>query len=255
MKKVFLTGVSSGIGKALTKRLIEKNFRVWGVARRRPLLEDLQRDLKSKNFSYTVADITRKDFWNLLINDFKKKKFTPDVVIFNAAIHANDLSDNIDLDMLRRSMEINFFSVMEGVHILTKNYKDKMHFITISSTSAFKGNYYEGIGYAASKSALTIAFESLYQKYMNSKISFTTIFLGPVKTDMIRFVRTPPMTLTTDEVTGYIIDAIESRKPFLYYPRIAFIIISIMRLLPNQLFFKIWTKIQKPYTYKNNSQC
>lgn len=50
--KVFITGVSSGIGKALTTRLVKAGHEVWGVARRREALEELQTNLASDNHSY-----------------------------------------------------------------------------------------------------------------------------------------------------------------------------------------------------------
>lgn len=249
MKNVLLMGISSGIGNTLTRLLIKKDFKVWGVARRKNLLNQLDKELRSKNFYYTIYDITENSFWNHLIRMLHKKKFIPDIIIFNAALNENDLSNSIDLDKLRRIMEVNFFSVLKGVKLITENYNNKLHFIVISSTSAFKGNYKEGIGYAASKGAISIAFESLFQKYFNSKIKFTTIFLGPVKTNMIRFAKAPPFTLTTDQVAEYILKAINQKKSFYYYPRIIFVFLRIMRLFPNHFFYKVWTIMQRPYIH------
>ncbi len=251
MKNVLVTGASSGIGKALTKLLIAQGFKVWGVARRENLLLALKKDLHSKNFFYTAADVTEGTFWENLITQFRRKKFVPRVIIFNAAIHENDLEEGINFEKLRDIMEVNFFSILKGVETLIKEYPGRLHFITFSSTSAFKGNYKEGIGYAASKSALSIAFESLFQKYSKSRVIFTTIFLGPVKTDMIRFVKPPPLTLTAEQVAQYVLNVITEKKPFYYYPKVSFIILNIMRLLPNQLFFKLWINMQRFYTDKD----
>lgn len=244
MKNVLITGVSSGIGNTLTKKLIRKGFRVWGVARRKNLLDVLKNDLHSDNFYNTVADVVDEVFWGSLIRNFKRKKFIPDIIIFNAAIHENDLINGIDLDKLRRIMEINFYSVIKGIKLISEGFSNKLHFITISSTSAFKGNHEEGIGYAASKGALSLTFESLFQKYLGSRLTFTTVFLGPVKTDMVRLKKAPFM-LTKDKATDHIINAIYEKKPFYYYPKTVFTILSIMLLLPKSVFFKIWAKMQK----------
>lgn len=244
MKSVLITGVSSGIGNILTKLLVKKGFKVWGIARRKNLLEELKKELQSSSFFYTVADVIDENFWNSLIKKFKRKKFIPDIIIFNAAVHENDLTSGIDIDKLRRSMEINFFSIIKGIKLLADSFKSKLHFITISSTSAFKGNHEEGIGYAASKGALSLAFESLFQKYLGSRLIFTTIFLGSVATSMVRLTKAPLM-LTKDKAAEYIIKAIYEKKPFYYYPKGVFTILSIMRVLPKPIFFKIWTKMQK----------
>lgn len=248
MKNVLVTGVSSGIGNALSKILIKKSFRVWGIARRKNLLEGLKRQLHSDNFFYSVADVADENFWESLVRNLKRKKFTPDVIILNAAIHDNDLKAGVDLRKLRKIMEINFFSILKGIKLISETFQNKQQFITLSSTSAFKGNHEEGIGYAASKGALSIAFESLFQKYMNSRICFTTIFLGPVNGGMLRFTKVPPLTLTLDQVAEYILKSIKGKKPFYYYPKMVFVILSIMRMLPNVVFFRIWTWMQRPYT-------
>lgn len=248
MKNVLITGVSSGIGKALTKLLLAKGFRVWGIARRKELLFSLKKELRSDKFTFTAADIKNKNFWENLIKELKKKNFIPQEVVFNAAVNENDLVDGINLEKTQEVMEVNFFSILKGVEIIIKNYPKKLHFIAISSTSAFKGNHKEGIGYAASKGALSIAFESLFQKYLESRVSFTTVFLGPVKTSMIRFIKAPPLTMTVDQAARCILNAINEKKPFYYYPKISFFMLSLMRLLPNQVFFKLWINMQKSYT-------
>lgn len=251
MKNVLVTGASSGIGHSLSSLLIKKGYKVWGVARRKKLLELLNKELKNKNFFYTAGDISQESFWEQQIKKMKKNKFTPDIVVFNAAMNENDLKDGMDLDKLKQMMEVNFFSILKGVKLIMENYKNKLHFIAISSTSSVKGNYIEGIGYAASKGALSIAFESLFQKYENSKAFFTTVYFGPVTTDMSRFIKPTPMTLTKEKAAMGIIKAIENKRPFYYYPKAAFVVLSIMRLLPKQTFFWLWKNLQKSYT-KNN---
>ena len=58
MARFFITGISSGIGYGLTKKLIGKKHQVWGVARREALLVDLARELNSDRFHYSVCDVT-----------------------------------------------------------------------------------------------------------------------------------------------------------------------------------------------------
>ena len=132
MKNVLITGVSSGIGKALTKLLLTKGFRVWGIARRKELLLELKKELHSDKFIFTAADIKAENFWENLIKEFNKKNFIPQEVVFNAAVNENDLVDGINLEKTREMMEVNFFSILRGVEIIIKNYPKKLHFIAIS---------------------------------------------------------------------------------------------------------------------------
>lgn len=244
---IIVTGASSGIGRLLSRELINQNHQVWGIARRKELLKNLAEEINDQHFYYSVGDVSEKDFWELLIKKIKEKKFRPDVVVFNAAISENDLSKTIDTNLLSYIMEVNFFSIMRGIKIMIGQYRRKVHFVTISSTSALKGTGSEGIGYAASKAALSIAFESLYQKFINTDIFFSTVYLGPVRTTMMRFRKPPPLLMSQKQAVDGIIKSINERKPFYFLPKVIFILLRILLLLPRELTSRLIVKLQKSY--------
>lgn len=245
---IIVTGISSGIGRDLTKELIKHNHRVWGISRRGKLLKELENEIESPNFSFTIGDVSGKNFWSNFLKIMKSKKFRPEVIVFNAAIYENDLVNSIDINKLSYMMEVNFFSIMRGIKQFVKKYSKNLHFITISSTSAFKGKSTEGIGYAASKAAISVSFESLYQKYFNVKdIKFSLIYFGPVKTEMLRFRKYPPLILAKEKAVKVIIKAIKEQKPFYFSPGIVFLGLNIMSLLPKSLVLRLIIIMQKKY--------
>lgn len=86
MKKVLITGASSGIGRELTKDLCLKGYSVIGVARGEGKLESLKKELpKSAKYSFITADLSSKEVWEKIILVLKREKTIPDIVIFNAA--------------------------------------------------------------------------------------------------------------------------------------------------------------------------
>ena len=243
---IIVTGVSSGIGRDLTKELIKYSHQVWGISRRGELLKELENNIKSPNFLYTAGDVSDKKFWDSFINKLSTKGFKPEVIVFNAAVYENDLIGTIDINKLSYMIDVNFISIMRGVKQFIEKYNKNLHFITISSTSAFKGTSAEGIGYAASKAAVSVAFESLYQKYFNVKnIKFSTVYFGPVKTDMLRFKKYPPMLMTRKKAVKVIIKAIKEQKPFYFTPKIVFFVLKVMSLLPKSMATRLMTLIQK----------
>lgn len=249
MNKVLIIGASSGLGKALVKRLIEKKSIVWGIARRGKLLNELSQELPSKsNFIYQSLDISKKHSWDNLLMNMQKRKFKPNVVVFNAAINPNDLAHNIKLEITREIFQTNFFAILEGIKTLFPYMNKYSQYIAISSSSAMKGNASEGIGYAASKAALSIAFESFYQKYFSSERSFTIISFGPINTGMKRFKVPPPFTLSEKNAVDCIVKAIKEKKGFYYCPRILFLFLGIVKaILPNEIIFKLFSTIEKKY--------
>lgn len=243
MRRILITGVSSGIGRALTKKLVQDGVTVWGIARRIKLLRQLKEELKnSSNFIYSQMDVSEEDNWKRLITQMKRKNFLPQIVIFNAGVQENDLSPRFNPQITKKVFEINFFSVIFAVEHLLKFVKLRTQFIAISSLSSLRGSGIEGIAYPASKAALSIAFESLYQKY-KQKYSFKTIYFGPVATGMGPFKRYP-LVLQEKEAVGALIKAMESDSIIHHHPGFLLFAFRLIRLFPPKLYFLIISKIE-----------
>ena len=245
MRKYFITGVSSGIGRALTKKLVIMGETVWGIARRKHLLKELKKELNNTpKFIYTTMDQAENNSWHSLIRSFVRRKFVPEIIIFNAAISQNDLQSGIKIETLKKIMEVNFLGVIQGINAILPMAKPGTQFITLSSFSALKGSGTEGIGYAASKAALSIGFESLYQKYKDKGIIFKTIYFGPISSGMGPFKKNVPFILSENQSIKFIIDSIKSNKGIFYYPRSIFFIFKIIKLLPANIYFKILSQME-----------
>lgn len=244
MGKYFITGVSSGIGRALTKKLISEKQIVWGVARRENLLKKLKLELNSENFFYSSLDLGKKTSWQSLVREFKEKKFIPQIIIFNAAISQNDLGEEIKIETLERTMKVNFLSIMRGINNLLPLTTIGTQFIAISSFSALKGSGVEGIGYAASKAALSIGFESLYQKFKDKGIIFKTIYFGPINSGMGPFKKNTPFILSENQAVNFIINCTKNNKGQFFYPKSIFFLFKLIKLLPVDVYFKILSKME-----------
>lgn len=240
-KKFLITGISSGLGRALTKRLIKDGASVWGIARRKELLESLSQELNSPNFIFSTVDISTLRGWKYLLDQLKSKNYTPDIVIFNAAVLENDLKNGLDINSTERMMEINFYGVLRGVSLLLNYIDKKCQFIAISSSSALKGSGMEGVGYAASKAALSTAFESLHQRYKKSLFNFKIIFFGPISTPMNPFKTKIPLTLSEKMAAEGILKDINSNDGIFYHPILFFIFFKLIKLLPSKFYFSVLT--------------
>lgn len=248
MKKILVVGASSGVGRALVERLVLKGYVVWGVARRVDLLLDIKKKLGS-NFYFSGCDISEEKDWSKLTAALYRKKFIPQTVIFCAAILENDLSPKFNTQLLRKIININFFGIIIGVEALLRIVKPKTQFIAISSSSAFKGSGEEGMGYAASKAALSSAFESLYLKYKD-KMCFKTIYFGPIRTGMNPFAKRTPLVLSEKSAVDTIVAAISDRKIQYYAPWSIFFAISLAKLLPSFIYLHLLELIDQRFHKK-----
>lgn len=243
MSRILITGVSSGIGRQLTKRLILDGHSVWGIARRLSLLKTLEREVDNSHLKVSGIDLSKQTAWKELVGKLTKDKFIPRIIVFNAAINSSDLSPFFNSKITEKVFYVNFFSIITGVEILLKFVKPGAEFIAISSLSALKGSSLEGVGYPASKAALSIAFESLQRKF-GEVYSFKIVYFGPVASGMGPFKKALPVILSEDQAVEKIVSVIKSKQIIHYYPRSVFLALKLIKFFPSKVYLNILSKIE-----------
>lgn len=182
---ILITGVSSGIGKELTKILIEKySAKVFGVSRREEKLASLKNDF-GNNFDYFAADVTTFENWQNILKHIKLNNIKIDILINNAGtIHNFMPFSKLDLNVIEKVMQTNYFAAVYGMKtflpMLSKSKKSGI--LNISSAAAFAAFPGQSI-YCASKSALTATTQSLSRE-VPKKFYVGTIYPGFIKTEL-----------------------------------------------------------------------
>ncbi len=161
MNNIFITGISSGIGKALAQFYAHKGVSVFGISRR-------ELDYNHTNIHHIQLDMT--DFKN-----FKKlKSFIPekvDLCILNAGVlgEMKSMTDS-NLSELKSVMDINLWAQKEILDVLLQ--KKIQNILAISSGAAINGGL-GWSGYSLSKAALNMLIQLYSKEYPTTKfISF-----------------------------------------------------------------------------------
>lgn len=185
-KNVVISGASSGIGKEITKILIQKyNCKVLGLARTKANLESFASELNSPLFSYYVMDVSKSENWKNLHAYLISSDFKIDILINNAGTMPP--FDNFYHTTEEKTAQVfatNFFSATYGMRELLPLLKQSNSpaIINISSVGAL--SCMPGVSiYAASKSALKTFSETLSVE-LNHKVFVSTIMPGFVKTNL-----------------------------------------------------------------------
>ena len=245
MKSYLVVGASKGIGRSLSLDLNKQGHLVVAVARSRGLLLKAKTEAQfPQNFIPLAADISRKKSWDYIVKYLESTSIIPEVIIFTAAIFFNDLVDNIKTEDIRRIFDNNFFGPLEGISKLTRRLGSNTEFVLISTSSAFKGNAIEGIGYPASKAAISIAFESLHLKRLH-KFTFKTIYLGPVISGMGLIKEKRWYVMKEEDAVKAIESDLNSENIHSYHPRILFLCIKVAKILPSGIYFRLLSKIEE----------
>ena len=112
-KWAVVTGAGSGIGAALSKKLVEKNYSVIGVGRRLKALERTEQDIKQ------LVSSTRRGLFKKLAVDISDKNGRLEILrsipsgdvlsflVHNAAVGDPSKVNCIDVDHFRYAMEVN----------------------------------------------------------------------------------------------------------------------------------------------------
>ena len=189
-KNIVITGASKGIGYQLVKRYIENANIVVAISRNKTLLDELANSCKEKfpdSQLHTICfDLSDSEIEKKLIPKILSKIDKIDILINNAGILANYNFKSFSHKKLKEVFEVNFFSVFILIQKLFYSFADDAHIINISSVGGITGSSkYKGLSvYSSSKSALNCLTECLAEEYKDLNLTFNSLALGSVQTEM-----------------------------------------------------------------------
>ncbi|HQV00172.1 MAG: SDR family oxidoreductase [Bacteroidia bacterium] len=163
MQVVIITGATSGIGKALAIQYATQNFTVVIAGRNKNVLLETETEInkfggRSKAF---VCDVTIEADCKNLIQETLKLYSRIDILICNAGISMRALFIDVDLDVLQKLMNTNFWGAVYCTkYALPSLLINKGSVVAISSIAGKQG-LPARTGYSASKFALEGFMETL----------------------------------------------------------------------------------------------
>lgn len=179
----FITGISSGLGKALARTVIENGDFVIGTFRNQTQADVFNNQYKDKAFALTL-DITKETEIEKAVKLVSEKFGKIDVLVNNAGFGFSGAIEETSTEETREIFEANFFGTLK----LTQSFLPMLrqqksgHIIQISSHGGFKA--FPGFGiYNASKFALEGFSEALAIEVAPLGIKLTIVEPGPFRTN------------------------------------------------------------------------
>ncbi len=195
MKKIaFITGATSGIGKATALMLAENQFNIIITGRRKNLLDALKKEIKNKYNSEALSlnfDIRKNDQVIKAIDSLPDNWKKIDVLINNAGLAAGlEPVQNGELDDWETMIDTN----IKGLLYISRKIMPIMiqrgsgHIINIGSIAG-KEVYIKGNVYCATKHAVDAITKGMRIDLLNHGIKVTLISPGMVETEfsIVRF--------------------------------------------------------------------
>lgn len=155
-KVAIITGASSGIGKAMAEKFAASGARLVLAARSKDKLDELISHLKSGGAEAVAvqADVSKEEDCKRITEIAVSTFGSIDVLVNNAGISMRALFNGMDLDVMRKLMDVNFWGTVYCTYYsLPYLLKSKGSIVGVSSIAGYKG-LPGRTGYSSSKFAM-----------------------------------------------------------------------------------------------------
>ncbi|NWA63403.1 oxidoreductase [Pantoea sp. B9002] len=183
VKTLFITGVSSGFGRALAQVALNRGYRVVGTVRNAAAKTEFENLHAENAFAYEL-DVTHFAAIDAVIADVETQLGPIDVLVNNAGYGHEGVMEESPLDEMRRQFDVNVFGAVAMIKALLPFMRQRRqgHIINITSMGGFITM--PGISYyCGSKFALEGISETLSKELAPFNIHVTAVAPGSFRTD------------------------------------------------------------------------
>lgn len=189
-KSIVISGASSGMGRSITKLLINNyHCNVIGIGRNESKMLSLKEELGDNQslFNYQLFDVSQRQNWENLYTYLIDNNISIDVLINNAGVLPPFKSfDKFSIDDFENNMQTNFFSYIYAYKILMPLLvkSSTPSIINISSSDALCPLVGTSM-YSSAKGAIN-NFTQVVREELKGKVYISLVCPGYVKTDIFR---------------------------------------------------------------------
>jgi len=249
-KVIWITGASSGIGKAVAIKFAENGWTVAVSARRQNLLNELKQI--NQNIYPFPLDVTDIEKCKLVASNIINQFNNIDICLFGTGMHDPKSEKKFNLEKIREIMEVNYFGTMNSINSIYDYFSEKKNgqISIISSVAGYRGLPAAG-AYCASKAALTSFAESLNFDMQMKNVRVSLVSPGFIKTPMTDQNDFPmPMIKSPEFAANEIYKGLTEKKSFeIHFPKAFTFFLKFLQILPSSIYFKLVSKGMKKIDY------
>lgn len=241
--RYWITGASSGIGRALALALAAEGATVTASARREEELHAVAREaepLPGSIVPYPV-DVTESTAVTQIVSRIEAEQGPIDCVILNAGVYDPQRSDHFSAEGYRRVFEVNVLGVARCLEAVLKPMAERRagEICIMGSLAAYRG-LPEAAPYGATKAAVQNMSESLAPGLARQGIHLRLISPGFVRTPMTEQNPFPmPLIMDVDKAAAIIVRGLHKRHFEIAFPTRLAWILKLARGLPYALWFPL----------------
>ena len=177
-KVVFITGASSGIGKAIGEYLTDKGYRVFGTSRN-------PEKIKNSVFPLLKMDVNINSSIESVISEVIQETGKIDVVINNAGVGITGPIEETPDEEIIKAFRTNYLGPVNVIKAVLPQMRKQGygHIVNITSIAGYMGLPYRGI-YSSTKAALEITIEAMRMETRQFGVKMTNVAPGDFATNI-----------------------------------------------------------------------
>ncbi|MCX7327121.1 MAG: SDR family NAD(P)-dependent oxidoreductase [Hyphomicrobiales bacterium] len=250
----WLTGASSGIGKATALELARRGWTVCLTARRLEELEALAGEaagLPGRLVAH-AGDVTDEAGMAALVETIERIHGPIALAFFNAGVAPYTRAGALDVDAFRQALNVNVLGAANGLApVLARMGARRKGQVAVNASVAGYRGLPKAAAYGASKAAAIHLCEALKFDCDNLGITMQVVNPGFIDTPLTRKNDFPmPFLMSMDDAARRVVDGFERGRFEIIFPRRLAFILKVMRLLPYAWYFPLvarqtgWNKPQ-----------
>jgi NAD(P)-dependent dehydrogenase (short-subunit alcohol dehydrogenase family) len=240
---VWISGASSGIGRALALKLAGEGYKVAVTARNHEKLLELQTEAHGLSGSIIVldGDVTNASDMEHTVAAIEYHHGNLSLAVLNAGVYLPVDGAHLKHEDFERSFAVNLSGVVNCLIPAVRHMKTKgQGQIAIISSATGYGGLPTGAAYGATKAALINMAESLKFDFDKLGIRIQIVNPGFVDTEATRQNQFPMPNLVSAEVAAEEISAgLKSLAFEITFPKSFTYKLKLLQFLPYGLYFKI----------------
>ncbi|WP_345948116.1 SDR family oxidoreductase [Mucilaginibacter sp. PAMB04274] len=263
-KIVIITGASSGIGRALAYEMASRGANLVLGARQYVTLCEITQDIEKRFQTKAIAvqcNVSVEEDCAFLIKQTLLTFGKIDVLVNNAGISMRALFNDLDLQVLKKLMDVNFWGTVYCTkYALPEILKTQGSVVGVSSIAGFKG-LPGRTGYSASKFAMNGFLDALRVENLKTGVHVLTACPGFTASNIRNTALNKDANqqgessleedkmMTAEEVAKAIANAIESRSRTLILTGQGKLTVTLSKLFPawlDKLVYNVFAKEKDP---------
>ncbi len=244
---IWITGASSGLGRAVASLLVARGYHVAVSARRREALADLAGELSGEPGTLAVypLDVTDSEAVAGVVAKIETEIGPIGLALLNAGTHRKVMAKGFSAHDVRALIELNLMGCVYCLEAVlpTMIARGRGHVALVSSVAGYLG-LPTSAGYGATKAGLINMAEALKPECDELGIKLQIVNPGFVKTPLTDKNPFPmPFLMAVDDAAKAMVAGLESRRFEVIFPRRLAYILKTLKFLPYPLFFALMRRV------------